>query len=238
MRAAAGELDGQAVQTEAARGGLRAGAGGDLAAFDLRHLAAAGADQELAGVALFRLGAADIGVQGFQPMDQALGNKEIQRAIDCRRGRRTGAGARLQRLQDRIGADGLMLAPDDLRAPAVGWASAGRLGPRRRNWRGRGRPRCRGGGCGAASARRMPPGPGSSWWWLPRHVVRRISCSVRHISRRDRQAARPGNCAAGSGPGYGYGFAVRTAPRWRDRAHRARRHRRRRRAGSGAGHRR
>jgi len=63
MRAAAGELDGEAVQTEAARGGLGAGAGGDLAAFDLRHLAAAGADQELAGVALLGLRAADIGIQ-------------------------------------------------------------------------------------------------------------------------------------------------------------------------------
>ena len=79
MGAAAGELDGEAVQAEAARGGLGAGAGGDLAAFDLRHLAAAGADQELAGMAFFRLGAADIGVQGFQPVDEALGDEEIER---------------------------------------------------------------------------------------------------------------------------------------------------------------
>src|SRR5215472_60911 len=125
MRAAAGELDGEAVEAEAAGGGLAPGAGGDLAALDLRHLAAPGADQELAGVVLLRLRAADIGVQGFQPVDEALGDEEIERPVDGGRGRGTHPRLAMEGLQNRIGADGLVLAPDDLEHAAPDGRQAG-----------------------------------------------------------------------------------------------------------------
>jgi hypothetical protein len=44
--------------------------------------AAIGADQELATVCLLRMGAADKGIQAFDPVHQAMGQEEIEGAVD------------------------------------------------------------------------------------------------------------------------------------------------------------
>src|SRR5581483_704441 len=73
--AAPRQLDGQPIESEPALRALALGGGDDFAAVDLRHLAAIGADQELADMSRFRLRASDIGIERFQPMDESLGDQ-------------------------------------------------------------------------------------------------------------------------------------------------------------------
>lgn len=94
---------------------LLAGAAPDridyLRIVQLGRRAAALADQELAGMPFLRMAAADIGVQRLDAVDQANLDQKVQRAVH--RWRRGARVVRLQRLEDRIGADGLVPVPDD-----------------------------------------------------------------------------------------------------------------------------
>lgn len=62
------------------------------------------------------LGAADKGVQAFQPMDQAVLQQEVERAIDCRRRRLLTFG--LQAVEDLVSPDRAMARPDEFEHPA------------------------------------------------------------------------------------------------------------------------
>ncbi len=63
------------------------------------------------------LRAADVGVEGFEAVDQAVLHQEIERAIDGRR--RRAAAVALQLLEQLVGADGRVAAPDQLQHAAA-----------------------------------------------------------------------------------------------------------------------
>src|SRR5690606_32310381 len=111
-RAQAPQLDGQPVDREPRGGGALRQDGADLRAIDLRHRAAAGADQELAHMRLVGSRAADEGVERLDPVNEAVVAQEIERAIDG--GRRGGAAVAAELLKDVVGADGRVAAPDEL----------------------------------------------------------------------------------------------------------------------------
>ena len=92
---------------------------------ELGDLAAATADQEEG--AMRRLGclAADEGVEALDTMHQPLGHQEVERAVD--RGWGDGAPLAAEQLQQLIGADRCVAAPDELEHPPT---QLGELGAR------------------------------------------------------------------------------------------------------------
>src|SRR5690606_20989692 len=81
--------------------------------FQLDGGVAAAADQELPLVWMFRMAAADEGVERSDAMDQAVLQQEIQRPVH--RGRRSAAAILLAQYgQDVIGAQRLVALPDQL----------------------------------------------------------------------------------------------------------------------------
>jgi len=121
------ELDGEAVHREAGFGGAFLDRVGDAPVVDLDGSAAVGADQELADMPVFRMVAADEGVEALDPVDQALFHQEVEGAIDRRRG---GCLIPLtQIVQDRIGPDRPVAVPDQFQhSPAERGQSGPTLG--------------------------------------------------------------------------------------------------------------
>src|SRR5262249_4137889 len=117
-------LDGQAVDDEACRGGTARDGAADSRIVDLGHVLAVAADQELTDMVAVGPRAADEGVARFQAMDEALFKQEIERALDRRRG--GAAAVALQGLEQRIGPDGRMAAPDEFQHAS---ADVGEPGP-------------------------------------------------------------------------------------------------------------
>jgi len=104
-RAEAAQLDRLLLDEKAEFGGA-AQHGGNGGVVELGGGAAAAADEELAHMRPFRPRAADIGVERFDAVDEAVLDEKIERAVD--RGRR-GAGMRAaQRLEHGVSADRLV----------------------------------------------------------------------------------------------------------------------------------
>ena len=104
-------------------GRLRLDRAPDRRRLELAHLTARLADQELALVRRLRLRAADISVQAFQAMHQALRHQEVERAIDRRGLGRAVLAAQLR--QQIVGLDRRVALPDQLEHAA---AQAGQPG--------------------------------------------------------------------------------------------------------------
>lgn len=97
---------------------LRRGAGDGAAhlwVIQLGYLVAVGTDQKLAGVFLAGMGAAGVGVEAFDTVDQAVFEQELQGAVDCRW--RTVEPLCAHLFEQCVGADRLMAAPDQLQHP-------------------------------------------------------------------------------------------------------------------------
>jgi hypothetical protein len=81
-RAEAADLDGLTLDREAQFSGAAQDRARDRRFVDFGRGAAFAADQELADMRPFRPGTADIGVERFDAMDEALFEQEVERAID------------------------------------------------------------------------------------------------------------------------------------------------------------
>ncbi len=89
----------------------------DLAVVQFRDRMAFPADQELPRVWIARVGAADEGIQGVEPVDKVGLDQEIQRTVDGRR--RDLAAGLVQLVEDVVSADGLVAGPDQFQHPAA-----------------------------------------------------------------------------------------------------------------------
>ena len=88
----------------------------DIGIVQLDNRAAAPADQELAGMGSRRVGAADVGVERVEPVNETGLDQEIERPVDGRwRGRLT---LPTQLVENVVGTDRLVTVPDEGQHPA------------------------------------------------------------------------------------------------------------------------
>src|SRR5258708_7643551 len=113
----AGELDHAALDVEALVHGAAPDRLAETAVVELRGHTAAAADQELHQMRFAGMGAPDECVQRFDAVDEPALEQEVQRPIDGRRG--GVAAVLLQAVEDGVGADRPMAAPDQLQHPAT-----------------------------------------------------------------------------------------------------------------------
>src|SRR5262249_28983234 len=118
IRTEARDLDRGAGDGEADLLGARGDRGADAGIVELGRRLAAGADQELPDMALVGIGAADIGVERFDAVDEAVLDQELERAIDG--GRLRAHTLLAEAIEQRVGTDRRVALPDQLEhAPAL-----------------------------------------------------------------------------------------------------------------------
>ena len=123
-RAQAGQLNRGAVDPEGGPLDAPRQRRTQLLVVDLGRIAAIAANEKVGLVGQARLGTADIGVEPIDPVDQPFAAEEFQRAVDRRR--RHAPPARRQLVEDLVGADRRVAAPDQLQDPL---AQLGEPGP-------------------------------------------------------------------------------------------------------------
>lgn len=93
----------------------------------LGHCAAVPAEEKLCSMGPFGMGAADKGVQAFNPVGQSLLHQELDGAIDCLRGQvpRTGGGVRIKAVKNIVRTGRAMVGPQQGQDPAAHIGKAG-----------------------------------------------------------------------------------------------------------------